>query len=72
MNKKPIETVAELIAELEKYPGDTEISHLTGNSKTSKEISSLYIAKTHPLGDRDAEDMLLLAFANNPNPFRNE
>ena len=69
MSKKSIQTVAELISELRKYPADTEISHMSCNKENSKTISDLIIVETHPIGDRDTEEILLLAFSCNPNSY---
>jgi len=72
MKTTPIKTVKELIDVLKQYPEDAEVCHLIGDKHTSKTISDgLYIAETHPIGGRDVEDILLLAFSNNLNPFEN-
>lgn len=69
MKGKYVNTVKELIEILKNYPEDTEVNHLTGNKKTGKEIRELYLIETHPIGDRDSEDIIDLSFANNENPF---
>ena len=66
--KKTIETVGELIKVLEKYPKDTEVCHLTGDRNTAKEIKNLFIYETHPIGSRDMEDELRIAFSGDPEP----
>ena len=66
MNNKPIETVEDLIERLKAYPLDTEVSHLTRNGN-NKIIGDLYITETHPIGSRETEDILLLAFSDSLN-----
>jgi hypothetical protein len=69
MEGKEINTVEELINFLKQYPLDTEIFHLTGDKKTMKESHGLYVLETHPIGDRDTEEIITLSFANNSDPF---
>lgn len=71
MKGHKINTVEELINFLKKYPLETEVLHLTGNENTMKESTNLYILETHPIGDRDTEEIITLSFANNSNPFNN-
>lgn len=70
MKAKEINTVEELINFLKKYPLNTEISYLTGDKKTMKESHSLYVLETHPIGDRDNEEIITLSFANNSDPYK--
>jgi hypothetical protein len=39
------------------------------NKKNPKIISDLIIVETQPTGDRDTQDVLLLAFSCDPNPL---
>lgn len=66
----PIHTVEELIDALKKYPKDTGVFHLTGNKDTAKEGKNLFLVETHPIGDRDSEDILIVGMSSDPDAFK--
>lgn len=59
-NGKEVANVGDLKSILEKYPDDTGLAARTGNA-----ITDLYISITHPIGDRDTEEQILLIFGGN-------
>ena len=61
-NVKEVRTVKELKEILEKYPDDTNLA-----AETEQAITDLYIGTTHPVGDRDIEEEILLIFGGNNN-----
>ncbi len=61
-NVKQVKNVKELKEILEKYPEDTELC-----AETEEAITDLYIGITHPVGDRDTEEQIMLIFGGNNN-----
>lgn len=59
-NVNPIENVGELKKILDKYPEGTGLV-----ARTSNAITELYVGITHPIGDRDTEEEILLIFGGN-------
>ena len=59
-NVKQIGNVGELRKLLEKYSDATELAAHTTNA-----ITDLVIGTTHPVGDRDTEEEILLVFGGN-------
>ncbi len=61
-NVKQVSTVKDLKAVLEKYPDETELV-----AEAKQAITELYVGTTHPVGDRDTEEEIILIFGGNNN-----